>query len=216
MKTLQRLSCLIVCHVPLASIADDKVGNHYDFSAVVELQALEERYVKDRKSYQYFQPRKTKFTSAAEVSSLRKAISEAKADEAGQGPFIGHLCHIAMLDKNEKVIAMVSILNFNCLCSIHGAHRDKEGRIVADYDKKPFGFFSEPLARAFYDRLRRDDALRMKRMDKVYQGMGKTVHELLFGIEEGEQGSARQPATAPESKPDGKEPPKPESEPPPK
>jgi hypothetical protein len=199
MKTILAITFLIGTLVrPLA--AQDKIGKHYDFSKVVQLQALVERYDEEQRDYQYFEPLKTRFQAPAEVSNLCKVIKDAGALEAGHGPFIGHLCHLALLDKDDKVVAMVSILNYDSLCSIHGAHRDKEGRIIADYEIKAFGFTSYDLARAFYDRLRRDDAPYMEKMDRFYSEAGESVEKLLFGKKNGEQDGGGQPATRPESK----------------
>jgi hypothetical protein len=199
MKTILAITLLIGTLVkPLA--AQDKIGKHYDFSKVVQLQAVIERYAEGKKDYQYFEPLKTRFQAPAEASNFCKVIKDAGALEAGNGPFIGHLCHIVMLDKDDKIVAMVSILNYDSLCSIHGAHRDKDGRIIADYETKAFGFTSYDLARAFYDRLRRDDAPYMEKMDRFYSEAGESVEQLLFGKKNGEQDGGGQPSTRPESK----------------
>ena len=161
----------------------DTVGKHYDLSKVVALIAVDEHGNHTRDS-QYFEPMKTQFTEPAEVSKLCKKIGES-AVEDGAGPFAGHLCHFVMLDKDQKLLGMVSILNYNCRCDIYAAHRDAKGRIVADYDKMGFGFTSREVARAFYDRLTKDDGAYMKKMDVGYAKYGKTVEGLLFGTEDG-------------------------------
>ncbi len=190
----------------------DQIGTHYDLSKAVALVAVEEEYGGKDREVQHFVPLKTKFTDAVEVSKLCKAIEGAEAVEAGQGPFVGHLCHFVMIGKDQEILGMVSILNFNCLCDIHAAHRDAEGRIIADYGKLAFGFTSRDLARAFYDALKQNDPVYMKELSASYAEHGKTVEGLLFGKELGEQGGTGQPATRLESKSDGSDKPQPEAE----
>jgi hypothetical protein len=189
----------------------DTVGTHYDLSKAVALIAVKEEYGGADREVQYFAPLKTKFTAEGELSKLCKAIEGAEAVGAGQGPFVGHLCHFVVIDKDQEILGMVSILNFNSLCDIYRAHRDAEGRIVADYGKQAFGFTSRELARAFYDRLKKDDPAYMTKMAANYAKFGQTVEGLLFGNKPGEQAGADQPATSTESKPKGNEKPQPES-----
>lgn len=168
----------------------DTIGKQYDLSKVVSRVAVEERYgEKDgdvQWDMQYFEPLKTKFSAPDEVSKLCKAIEGSEAVKAGQGPFIGHLCHFVLVDNHERILGMVSILNYNCLCDISGAHRDAEGRIVADYGKKAFGFTSREVVRSFYERLKKKDSGYMKKLDAVYADTGKTAEGLLFGNANGE------------------------------
>lgn len=177
---------LAVTRVFGADAAADTIGRHYALSKVAALIAVDEHDGGEDGDTQYFEPLKTQFAQPAEVSKLCKAIQDSVAVEAGQGPFVGHLCHLVMVDKDQKILGMISILNFQCLCDINGAHRDAEGRIVADYEKQAFGFTSRELARALYDRLKRDDPTYMKQLDSVYADVGKTVEGLLFGNEPGE------------------------------
>lgn len=190
----------------------DTIGKYYDLSKVTALVAVVKRYDNVTGEAQYFEPLKTKFEEPVELSKLCKSIEGSVAEDAGQGPFVGHLCHFVMFDRDQKILGMVSILNFNCLCDIHGAHRDAKGRIVADYEKKPYGFVSLDLAQAFYDRLKRDDPAYMKELDTSYAKAGKTVEGLLFGNRKGKQDSTGQPATRSESKSDAKENHNPEAE----
>ena len=189
----------------------DTVGTHYDLSKAVAFIAVQEQYGGADREVQYFTPLKTKFTAEGELSKLCKAIEGAETVAAGQGPMVGHLCHFVLVDKDKEILGMVSILNFNCLCDIYGARRDAKGRIVADYGKKAFGFTSRELARAFYDRLKKEDPAYMTKKAAYYAEAVKTVEGLLFGNNTGEQDGADQPATAPKSKPESKAKPQPES-----
>ena len=163
----------------LAARGQDTIGKHYDLAKVVTIVALEEKYPASSSEYQYFAPLKTRFSEAEDVAQARLWIRDAQVEDS-VGPFIGHLCHFAMLNSDKDVIAMGSILNDACLCSIHGAHRDKKGRIVADYGKNSFGFTSRPLVKAFYKRLQAQDPEHMKALTELYGKKESALEHLLF------------------------------------
>ena len=173
----------------------DTIGRQYDLSKAVALIAVD----KDSEGA-HFSPLRTKFEEPNEVSKLCEAIDGSIAVKAGQGPFVGHLCHFVLVDGEGEILAMVSILNYNCLFDIHGAHRNAEGKIVADYGKKAFGFTSRDVARSFYDGLKKNDQSYMKKMEARYARVGKTVEGLLFGNQNDEKDGGGQPATRPGSK----------------
>ena len=163
----------------LAARGQDTIGKHYDLANVDTIVALEEKYPASSSEYQYFAPLKARFSKAEDVAQACLWIRDAQVENS-VGPFIGHLCHFALLNKDKDIIAMGSILNYACLCSIHGAHRDKRGRIVADYGKNSFSFTSRALAKAFYKRLQAEDPEHMKALTELYGEKGVTLEHLLF------------------------------------
>jgi hypothetical protein len=125
-------------------------------------------------------------------------------------PFIGILARVMLLNNDGDPICTMQVVNWNRTVVFYGV-TTKEGKILID-DRYAI-LESEALARWVYDQVRTKIPDEFKRMQEMYARNDHSIETLLFPKPtNSEQGGADQPATALESKSEGKEKPKPEVE----
>jgi len=201
--------------VALSSAAEDRVLN--DLAKIkdsAEMIFVEERALPNNE-FEWI-PTGTPFSVGEEDKKVLENLSKLKVGDSSNTPVIGDLGAVALKDREGKVIAIIGVVELASEFWIMEA-RSQDKKFVHVED----GFFkygeSLEFARWMYSALTKRWPRKMKMREAEWISISPNDRSIVEAIRvyrnESQQAGADQPATAPESKPERKEKPQPESKP---
>ena len=123
----------------------------------------------------WFEPIAPPITDSERLAHINHYLLNGKVYEIGETPFIGQLCHVALLSSSKDVVAIVSIINSESRCIIGEASRDSLGRIRFDSRVERVAVQSDEFVRMIYDHLKSTAPGYLDKQRKLYGGIGHTI-----------------------------------------
>jgi len=201
------LTCLLVILFTSIGLADEpKLGDTFALDKVTQFVFVDEVPVGDDFGYQKKKLRGE--TKGVLAEALKKVSQQAYITDMDY-PFIGILARVMLLGSDGSPICTMQVVNSNRTVVFYGVTKKDGNNMI---DDRYANIKSDVLARWVYDQMRTKAPDELKRMQDFYAKVDRNLETLLFPKPtNSEQGGAEQPATAPESMPEGKEKPKQES-----
>ena len=121
------------------------------------------------------------------LAKLKQVILNSSVLEVDSTPFIGHLCHVLLIDAEGRNVAFISVVYDDSRCLIRPGANDHD-RVVTSLGRPYTAFRSQTFVRYVYSHLKKHAPGFLEQESRIFQMLGETLERRLFGPSLGEQG----------------------------